>query len=85
MPPVQIPPRAAPFFLWKKAVLGVVTLGAHAQRGYCSWVCLCVCLSVTLNLTSRVFVRLTKDMPYFTGNEGQKFRTVFSENALLGS
>ncbi|CAI8052086.1 hypothetical protein GBAR_LOCUS28516, partial [Geodia barretti] len=28
-------------------------------------VCLSVCLSVTLNLTSRVFVRLTKDTAYF--------------------
>ena len=43
----------------------------------------CVCLSVTLHLTSRVFVRLTKDMTYLTGNEGQKFRTVFSETAPL--
>jgi hypothetical protein len=43
--------------------LPVVTLGAHAQRGYCSWsVCVCVCLSVTLHLTSRMFVRLTKDL-----------------------
>ena len=42
-----------------------------------------VCLSVTLNLTSRVFVRLTKETTYLTGNEGQKFRTVFSENAPL--
>ena len=24
-----------------------ITLGAHAQRGYGSWVCVCVCLSVT--------------------------------------
>ena len=31
-----------------------------------------VCLSVTLHLTSRVFVRLTKDTTYLTGNEGQK-------------
>ncbi|CAI8027324.1 hypothetical protein GBAR_LOCUS15632, partial [Geodia barretti] len=23
----------------------IFTLGAHAQRGYCSWVCLCVCYS----------------------------------------
>ena len=46
------------------------TLGAHAQRGYGSWVCLSVCLSVTLHLTSRVFVRLTKDTTYLTGNEG---------------
>ena len=30
-----------------------------------------VCVSVTLNLTSRVFVRLTKDTTYLTGNEGQ--------------
>ena len=51
------------------------------SEGYCSW----VCLSVTLNLTSRVFVRLTKDMIYLTGNEGQKFRTVFSESAPLQS
>ena len=48
-------------------------------------VCLCVCVSVTLHLTSRVFVRLTKDMTYLTGNEGQKFRTVFSETAPLQS
>ena len=44
-----------------------------------------VCLSVTLHLTSRVFVRLTKDTTYLTGNEGQKFRTVFSETAPLQS
>ena len=48
-------------------------------------VCLCVCLSVTLHLTSRVFVRLTKDTTYLTGNEGQKFRMVFSETAPLQS
>ena len=48
-------------------------------------VCLSVCLSVTLHLTSRVLVRLTKDTTYLTGNEGQKFRTVFSENAPLQS
>ena len=46
---------------------------------------LSVCPSVTLNLTSRMFVRLTKDTTYLTGNEGQKFRTVFSENAPLQS
>ena len=44
-----------------------------------------VCLSVTLNLTSRVFVRLTNDATYLTGSEGQKIRTVFSENAPLQS
>ena len=32
-----------------------------------------VCLSVTLHLTSRVFVGLTKDTTYLTGNEGQKY------------
>ena len=37
-----------------------------------------VCLLLSLHLTSRVFVRLTKDTIYLTGNEGQKFRTVFS-------
>ena len=65
----------------------VIALGAHAQRGYGSWVCLCVCVcvSVTLYLTSRMFVRLTDDTTYLTGNEGQKFRTVFSENAPLQS
>ena len=46
---------------------------------------LCVCLSVTLNLTFRMFVRLTNDTTYLTGNEGRKFRTVFSENAPLQS
>ena len=63
---------------------------ACAARGYGSVglsVCLsaCVCVSVTLHLTSRVFVRLTNDMTYLTGNEGQKFRAVFSENAPLQS
>ena len=37
----------------------VITLGAHAQRGYGS-----CCLSVTLHLTSRMFVRLTNDTTY---------------------
>ena len=49
------------------------------------FVCVCVCLSVTLNLTSRMSVRLTNDTTYLTGNEGQKYRTVFSENAPLQS
>ena len=42
-----------------------------------------MCLSVTLHLTSRVFVRLTKDMTYLTGNEGQNLRTVFSETTAF--
>ena len=46
-------------------------------------VCLSVCLSVTLHLTSRMFVCLTNDTTYLTGDEGQKVRTVFSENAPL--
>ena len=53
---------------------GFITLGSNAQRGYGSWVCLCVCVSVTLRLTSRVFVRLTKDATYLTGNKGQNFK-----------
>ena len=57
-----------------------LTLGAHAQRGLLQ-LGLCVCLSVTLNFTSRVFVRLTKDTTYLTGDEGQNDRAVFSENA----
>ena len=32
-----------------------------------------------------MFVRLTNDTTYLTGNEGQKFRAVFSENAPLQS
>ena len=59
----------------------LVTLGAHAQRGYCSWVCLFVCLSVTLYLTSRMSVRLKNDTIYLTGNEGQKLLAVFSKTA----
>ena len=48
-------------------------------------VCVCVCVSVTFHLTSRLFVRLTNDTTYLTGNEGQNFRTVFSETAPLQS
>ena len=44
-----------------------------------------VCVSVTLNLTSRMSVRLTNDTTYLTGNEGQKVKAVFSENAPLQS
>ena len=62
----------------------LLTLGAHAQRGLLQ-LGMCVCVSVTLNLTSRVSVRLTKDITYLTGDEGQKFRAVFSENAPLQS
>ncbi|CAI7992234.1 hypothetical protein GBAR_LOCUS945 [Geodia barretti] len=53
----------------------LITLGAHAQRGYCSWVCVCVCVcvcvSVTLHLTSRMSVRPRNDTIYPTGDEEQ--------------
>ena len=42
------------YIVW--AMREVYTLGAHAQRGYCSWVPGRVCLCA-LHLTSRVFVR----------------------------
>ena len=49
-------------------------------------VCVSVCLSVTQHLASRMFIRPTNDMTYLlTGNEGQKFCGVFSENAPLQS
>ena len=54
----------------------------------CLSVCLCgpsVCVSVTQHLASPMFVRLKNDTTYLTGNEGQKFRVVLSENALLQS
>ena len=44
-----------------------------------------VCLSVTLHLTSRVSVRPRNDTIYPTGDEGQKIKAVFSENAPLQS
>ena len=53
------------------------------SEGYSTWVCVCVCLSVTRHLTSRVFVRLTNDATYLTGNEGQKLCAVFSEKCSV--
>ena len=44
---------------------------------------LSVCLSVTQHLTFQMFFHLTNETTYLTGNEGQKFCTVFSENAPL--
>ena len=44
-----------------------------------------VCVSVTQHLTSPMFFRLTKNTTYLTGNEGQIFRAVSSENAPLQS
>ena len=63
-------------------VVGYLTLGAHAQRGL---LCVSVCVSVTQHLTSPMFVRLTNDTTYLTGNEGKNFRAVLSENAPLQS
>ena len=64
----------------------LITPGAHAQRGYGSWVCVSVYLSVvTQHLTSPMFVRLTNNTTYLTGNEGQNFRAVLSENTPLQS
>ena len=76
----------AQFLLKLQASLGgVVSLGthAHSEGTVVGSVCVSVCQSATLHLTSRVFVRLTKDTTYLTGKEGQKFLTVFSENAPL--
>ena len=44
---------------------------------------MCVCYSTSQS--SPMFVRLTNDTTYLTGDEGQKVRTVFSENAPLQS
>ena len=46
---------------------------------------LSVCVSVTYHLTFPMFVCLTNYTTYLTGNEGQKFRAVLSENAPLQS
>ena len=46
-------------------------------------VCVCVCVSVTQHLTLPMFVCLTNDTTYLTGDEGQKFCAVLSENAPL--
>ena len=37
--------RGNAFRLTQLGLMGSLTFGAHAQRGYCSWVCLCVCYS----------------------------------------
>ena len=58
----------------------LLTLGARVAV-----VGLSVCLSVTQHLTSRMFVRLTNDTTYLTGNEGQNYCAIFSENAPLQS
>ena len=51
----------------------LITLGAHAQRGYGSWVvCQFVCLS-GLYLAGRAFIRSTNDATYLAGNEVENF------------
>ena len=66
-----------------------LTLGAHAQDGYCSCVCVCVCVSVCLSvkshLTSGAFFRPENTVTYLAGNGGQKFCGVFFETALFKS
>ena len=41
--------------------IGLLTLGAHAQRGLQYLVCVSVCVSVTQHLTFHVFIRATND------------------------
>ena len=49
-----------------------LTLGAHAQEGYTSWVCLSVCLSIKSHLTSGASVRPENTVVYSAGNGGKK-------------
>ena len=60
---------------------GFITLGAHAQQGYGSWVGLSVCLCVCYSISHFSSVCSSEDVTY----QGQKFRTVFSETAPLQS
>ena len=54
-----------------KATFSSLTLGAHAQRGLRSWVCLSVCLSVKSYLTSDVSVHPENAVTYSESNEGE--------------
>ena len=60
-----------------------LTLGAHAQEGYCSWVCGCV--SVKSHLTSGASVRPENTVVYSAGNGGQNICGVFFETAPFKS
>ena len=63
----------------------LITLGAHAQRGYGSWVvCQFVCLS-GLYLAGRAFIRSTSDATYLAGNEVEKVCAILSETSPLQS
>ena len=63
----------------------LLTLGAHAQEGYCSWVCVSVCLSVKSHLTSGASVRPENTVVYSAGNGGQKICGVFFKTAPFKS
>ena len=66
-------------------VCGCVCVGVSVCLCLSVSVSVCLCLSVTQHLTSRTFIRLTNDMTYLTGDEGQILCGVFSENAPLQS
>ena len=63
-----------------------LTLGAHAQEGYCSCrVCLSVCLFIKSHLTFGVSVHPETTITYTAGNGGQKICGVFFETAPFKS
>ena len=67
------------------SLLLLLTLGAHAQEGYGSWVCLSVCLSVKSHLTSGASVRPENTVTYSAGNRSQKICGDFFETAPFKS
>ena len=61
-----------PGFVCLGSLCGLLTLGAHAQRGLVvGLVCLSVCLSVKSHLTYGASVRPENAVTYSAGNEGQ--------------
>ena len=60
------------------ANVALLTLGAHAQEGYCS----CVCVSVKSHLTSGASVCPENTVTYLAGNGGRKICGDFSETAV---
>ena len=78
-------PNFIPSFIQTLILTNFITLGAHAQRGYGSWVvCLSVCLS-GLYLAGRAFIRSTNDATYLAGNEVENFCAILSETSPLQS
>ena len=65
-------------------MFSLLTLGAHAQEGYTSRVCVCVCVSVKSHLTSGASVR-PENVTYPAGNGGPKICGVFFETASFKS